>query len=141
MSATHVPIAMRREVRERAEECCEYCLIPESMTWALHTIDHIMAEKHGGATTAENLALACAIRNARNGSDLASNDEQTGSIVPLFHPRRDCWTDHFRLTRGHIEPLSDIGRATVRLLRSNDPHRVEERELLVDLGSIRRRTA
>jgi 5-methylcytosine-specific restriction endonuclease McrA len=31
------------------------------MTWALHTIDHIIAEKHGGATTADNLALACTL--------------------------------------------------------------------------------
>ena len=48
MSATHVSASLRRLVRERAGECCEYCLIPEAMTWALHTIDHIIAEKHGG---------------------------------------------------------------------------------------------
>ena len=54
MSATHIPIALRRQVRERARERCEYCLIPESMTWATHTIDHIIAEKHGGGTAADN---------------------------------------------------------------------------------------
>jgi len=37
MSATHVSASLRRLVRERAGECCEYCLIPEAMTWALHT--------------------------------------------------------------------------------------------------------
>jgi 5-methylcytosine-specific restriction endonuclease McrA len=75
MSATHIPIALRRAVRERANECCEYCLIPESMTWAVHTVDHIIAEKHGGATSTENLAIACTICNSRKGSDLASIDE------------------------------------------------------------------
>ena len=85
MSATYIPIALRRQVRERAGERCEYCLIPESMTWAAHTIDHIIAEKHGGSTTVDNLALACTLCNSRKGSDLASIDERTGSIEPLFH--------------------------------------------------------
>jgi HNH endonuclease len=141
MSATHIPIALRRQVRLRASECCEYCLIPESMTWAVHTIDHIVAEKHGGTTAADNLALACMICNSRKGSDLASIDEQTGSIEALFHPRRDRWTDHFRLVRGRIEPLTATGRATVRLLRLNEPQRVQERELLVAIRSIREPTA
>jgi hypothetical protein len=141
MSVTHIPIALRRQVRERAGESCEYCLIPESMTWAVHTIDHIFAEKHGGATTADNLVLACMICNSWKGSDLASIDEQTGSIEPLFHPRRDRWTDHFQLVGGRIEPRTPKGRATARLLRFNDPNRVQERELLVATGSIREPSA
>jgi hypothetical protein len=83
MSATHIPSALRRQVRQRARECCEYCLIPESMAWAFHAIDHIVAEKHGGTTAADNLALACTVCNARKGTDLASIDEETGSIEPL----------------------------------------------------------
>jgi hypothetical protein len=137
MSTTHIPSALRRQVRQRARECCEYCLISESMAWAFHTIDHIIAEKHGGTTVADNLALACAICNARKGTDLVSIDEQTGFIEALFHPRRDRWSDHFRLAHGRIEPLSATGRATARLLRLNDPQRVQERELLVSIGSIR----
>lgn len=137
MSVTHIPGALRRQVRERAGECCEYCRIPESMTWAAHTIDHITAEKHGGPTVADNLALACTICNSWKGSDLASIDEQTGFIEPLFHPRRDRWTDHFQLVGGRIEPRTPRGRATARLLRFNDPERVQERELLVATGSIR----
>ena len=82
------------------------------MTWAVHTIDHIIAEKHGGPTAADNLALACMICNSWKGSDLASIDEQTGSIEPLFHPRRDRWTDHFQLVGGCIEPRTPKGRAT-----------------------------
>ena len=140
MSASHVSAALRRLVRDRAGERCEYCLIPEAMTWALHTIDHIIAEKHGGTTTADNLALACTVCNSRKGSDLASIDEQTGAIEPLFHPRRDRWIDHFQLIGGRIEPRTAKGRTTTRLLRLNDPDRVEERELLVATGSIREPT-
>jgi hypothetical protein len=136
MSESHVSAALRRLVRERAGECCEYCLIPEAMTWALLTIDHIIAEKHGGTTTDENLALACTLCNARKGSDLTSIDEQTGAIEPLFHPRRDRWSDHFQLVGGRIEPRTAKGRVTVRLLRFNDEDRVEEREMFVVPGLI-----
>ena len=111
------------------------------MTWANHTIDHIVAEKHGGASAADNLSLACILCNSRKGSDLTSVDEQTGSIEPLFHPRRDRWTDHFQLEGGCIEPRTATGRVTVRLLHLNDHERVRERELLVAAGSIREPTA
>jgi 5-methylcytosine-specific restriction endonuclease McrA len=137
MSETHIPAALRRLVRERAGERCEYCLIPEAMTLFTHAIDHVIAEKHGGPTTAENLALSCAICNGFKGSDLASVDSQTDAIVPLFHPRRDRWTDHFRLEGSRIEPLTPAGRVTVRLLRFNDADRVEERESLIAAGVIR----
>ena len=130
MSATYVPADLRRQVRERAGERCEYCLIPEAITWAAHTIDHIIAEKHGGGSTADNLALACMLCNARKGSDLSSIDERTGSIEPLFHPRRDNWAHHFQVVGGRIEPLTPTGRATTRLLRFNEPLRLQERELL-----------
>ncbi len=136
MSRTHIPAELRRTVRQRARDCCEYCLIPESMTLATHEIDHVIAEKHGGPTDADNLALACALCNGFKGSDLASIDPQNGAIVPLFNPRCDRWTEHFRLDNGRIEPLTGSGRATVRLLQLNHPHRVEERLLLVAAGMI-----
>ncbi len=61
MSRTHIPAELRRRVRQRARDCCEYCLLPESMTFATHEIDHVLAEKHGGTISAENLANACAV--------------------------------------------------------------------------------
>ena len=61
MSRTHIPAELRRSVRLRARDCCEYCLMPESMTLAAHEIDHVIAEKRGGPTDADNLALACAL--------------------------------------------------------------------------------
>jgi hypothetical protein len=134
MSQTHIPAALRRLVRERARDCCEYCLIPESVSFAPHWIDHIVAEKHGGKTEAENLANCCILCNQRKGSDLSSIDTETGNIVPLFHPRRDRWTDHFQFSGGRIEPLTPVGRATVFLLRMNAPDRIEEREQLLAGG-------
>jgi hypothetical protein len=136
MSQTHIPAALRRLVRERAADRCEYCLILESVTFAPHCIDHILAEKHGGKTEAENLANSCILCNQRKGSDLSSIDYETGQVVTLFHPRRDRWKDHFRPVGALIEPLTPTGRATERLLQLNHPDRVEEREQLVAAGLL-----
>jgi 5-methylcytosine-specific restriction endonuclease McrA len=136
MSQTYISAALRRLVRERSGDRCEYCLIPESATFAPHWIDHIIAEKHGGITEADNLANSCVLCNQCKGSDLSSIDPDTGEIVALFHPRRDRWTDHFRLVGGRIEPLSAVGRVTVRLLQFNNPERVAEREHLSAAGLL-----
>jgi HNH endonuclease len=135
MAQKYVPVSLRRAVRERAGERCEYCLIPERLTLAPHWVDHITAEKHGGRTEEGNLALSCVLCNLHKGTDLTSIDSQTEQITPLFHPRRDRWLDHFRLVGARIEPLTPTGRATVRLLRLNHPDRVEERQLLLLLES------
>ena len=137
MSQTYIPAALRRLVRERAQDRCEYCLIPESVTLAAHWIDHIVAEKHGGKTDAENLANSCTLCNQHKGSDLSSIDPETGLIVPLFNPRRDSWSEHFRLTGGRIEPATATGRVTEQLLQFNRANRIAEREQLVQVGLLR----
>jgi 5-methylcytosine-specific restriction endonuclease McrA len=74
MAQKYVPVVLRRLVRTRAAECCEYCLVPERFTLAAHWVDHIVAEKHGGQTEEGNLALSCVLCNQRKGSDLTSID-------------------------------------------------------------------
>ena len=136
MSVTHIPAAVRRLVRHRARECCEYCLIPESVCLLSHAVDHVIAEKHGGPAEEANLALSCAVCNARKGSDLASFHWPSGEIIPLFHPRQDRWQDHFRLDSGRIEALTAIGQVTARLLHFNDAARVQEREVILAAGLL-----
>jgi HNH endonuclease len=136
MAQKYVPVGLRRHVRARAEERCEYCLIPEQLTLAPHWVDHVVAEKHGGQTEESNLALSCVLCNQHKGSDLTSIDPLTGQITPLFHPRRDQWIGHFRLVKAQIEPITPTGRVTVRLLQLNHPDRLEERELLLRLGLL-----
>jgi hypothetical protein len=51
----------------------------------VHEIDHVITEKHGGATEADNLDYACAQYSRFKGSDIATFDPQTGQIVPLFN--------------------------------------------------------
>ncbi len=89
-------------------------------------IDHIISEKHEGATEEDNLALACLFCNLNKGSDIGSLDD-AGAFTRLYHPRRDRWDEHFRFNGPRIEGTSTVGAATVKLLRFNDSHRIEER--------------
>ena len=136
MSKTYIPVAVRKQVYKRAKGCCEYCLIPSLATFAPHEVDHIIAEKHGGLTEVKNLALSCSLCNKYKGSDLTSIDPKTGKIVPLFHPRRDLWHEHFQLKDAEIVPLTPKGRVTVRLLQFNLSQRVQERQLLLEAGIL-----
>jgi hypothetical protein len=123
------PVALREEVAERARRCCEYCQIPEDAAFAPHHLDHIVARKHGGKTSLDNLAYSCSLCNRRKSSDLSSVDPATGQIALLFNPRRDLWQEHFELRGGEIAGLTPSGRATVHLLRLNHTHRVQERRI------------
>ena len=63
MSQTYIPAETRRLVIGRAGRCCEYCLIHEDDTYFGCEVDHVVSEKHGGLTVAENLAYACLVCN------------------------------------------------------------------------------
>lgn len=129
MSVTYIPKTLRDLVYKRAEGCCEYCLISEKDSFVTHQIDHIIAEKHGGLTVEENLALSCTICNKYKGSDIASIDNITDGIVPLFNPRKDVWNEHFEIENGYFVGLTPNARATIRLLQLNNLARVEERKI------------
>lgn len=83
---------LRRQVIERAGHRCEDCLLPQDLAASAHQVDHVIAEKHGGQTSLDNLALSCTVCNRRKGSDIGSINPETGSLVPLFNPRT-----HWRL--------------------------------------------
>lgn len=105
--------------------------MPEAAVFATHEIDHILPQKHGGKTEANNLALSCALCNKYKGSDLASLDAETERLVPLYHPRQDRWSEHFQLHGAQFVPHTPIGRVTIHLLQLNRPDRVAERALLI----------
>jgi hypothetical protein len=96
-----------------------------------HEPDHIVAEQHGGETVFDNLALACIHCNRNNGPNIASIDPETKQLVPLFDPRQNIWNEQFTLDGAYIRPLTPIGRATIQLLKLNDPERIRVRELLI----------
>ena len=55
----YIPAHLVRQVRERAGDACEYCRVPQASQEATFHVDHIVPRLLGGATTADNLALAC----------------------------------------------------------------------------------
>ena len=134
---TYVSAPLRRLVRDRARERCEYCLLPDTVSFYPHEIDHVVAEKHDGQTIENNLCLSCWVCNRHKGSNLTSIDLQMGAITPLFHPRQDRWEDHFRLAGAEIEGITPRGRTTARMLHFNDPDQIELRAALIALGQYR----
>ena len=131
---TAVSARLRAVVRKRAGGLCEYCRVPETVVLVAHQVDHVRPLKHGGATVAANLALACTLCNRRKGSDLAGVDPQTDTIVALFDPRTDRWGHHFDLHDAELVGLTPTGRATVGLLQLNRPERLAERQILLAAG-------
>lgn len=133
MARLYMTKELKRLVSHRAEGLCEYCLISEEDSGGCQ-FDHIISVKHGGKTTAENLAYACLYCNLNKGTDLGSIIWRTGELVRFFNPRREKWSEHFRLEGAIIQSLTDIGEVTARILQFNSSDRLLERQLLIEVN-------
>jgi len=141
VSPARISPALRKEVRERANGCCEYCLLPEEQAFFAHEPDHIIATKHGGQSTIDNLALACFDCNRFKGSDIASIDPASGKLTPLFNPRVQEWKEHFSIKAGRINPTTANGRVTELVLKLNLSSRVEVRAILINISRYPKRSS
>ena len=126
--------ALNSLVRHRARSTCEYCRLPEAESDLLFTIDHIIARQHGGCTVETNLALACPCCNLHKGPNIAGIDRDSGILSPLFNPRPNRWTEHFRWDGVAIAPITAIGRTTVTALAMNDPRQIAVRRVMLSSG-------
>lgn len=125
---SYLPADLRRLVIDRAGNCCEYCRVGQAGRVIDFAVDHIIAEKHGGPTEADNLCLICYWCNSHKGSDISSVDwGGTGEVTPLFHPWKHDWSEHFSLRGATIHPLTPEGRVAASLLRFNAPQHILER--------------
>lgn len=125
----------RQLVRERAGHRCEYCHLPQALVapLAFH-VEHVIPKKHDGSDAVGNIALACYFCNLHKGPNLTGIDPRSGQIVSLFHPRRQSWSRHFRWTGALLVGRTATGRATIRVLAINLPHRVRIRQRLIEAG-------
>lgn len=119
-----VPGHLMAQVRQRAEERCEYCRMSQRLQGAAFHIEHILRIVLGGETCLDNLALACPSCNLHKADRIAAVDPATGRQARLFHPREDLWEDHFRWSGVRLMGTSDKGRATLTILRLNHPRRI-----------------
>ena len=112
--------ATRVLVRERAGHRCEYCQLhqDDSPIAVLH-VEHVIPKIHGGTDALDNLALACVDCNLHKGPNLTGIDPKTKRVAKLFHPRLQCWDDHFEWRGLYLAGKTSIGRTTIRVLNMN----------------------
>lgn len=131
----HIPADLARRVRLRAGNVCEYCRLPQSSQEATFHVDHIRPRDAGGETRLDNLALACVTCSLRKSARTRARDPRTRRLVPLFHPRRDLWAEHFHWNnRWRAGGTTAIGRATIAALGMNRPAVIVIRQMLATLG-------
>ena len=116
-----IPSSLHTQVVLRAGQRCEYCRLSQLGQEATFHIDHVLPRAAGGPTTADNLALACVSCSLRKWAKQSAPDPDSGEEVPLFNPRTQRWTDHFRWEGERVVPLTATGRATVIALAMNRP--------------------
>ena len=114
---------LSKQVRERAQQRCEYCQTAEWLNGQAHQVDHITPRALGGVTTLGNLCLACVPCNSFKQDNIEAIDPETQQRVLLFNPRTQRWTEHFAWNDDGIQiiGLTSCGRATVVALQFNRP--------------------
>jgi 5-methylcytosine-specific restriction endonuclease McrA len=90
-----IPASLRRLVRQRAGDRCEYCGLSQLGQEATFHIDHVIPVAASGETTADNLALACVSCSLHKSARQMVEEPETGETVPIFNPRQQVWTEHF----------------------------------------------
>lgn len=80
---------LKRKIRRQSENCCGYCLLPQSLNPGLLEIEHLLPTAKGGDDDEENLWLACRLCNGYKSVQTEASDPKTGEIVLLFNPRTD----------------------------------------------------
>lgn len=119
MAERSIPSSLRQQVIHRSQNRCEYCQLSQQGQEATFHIDHIHPVSVGGKTVADNLALACVSCSLRKAARQHATDPESGKEVPLFHPRRHTWSEHFQWHGFRVIGITPTGRATVETLQMN----------------------
>jgi hypothetical protein len=127
---------LRLHVFERAHFKCEYCRSSQNLLFADLEIEHIRPKAKGGKTVDENLCAACRKCNQLKQIQTEAIDPDSGKMVPLFHPRKQIWGDHFEFSEdgSFILGKTATGRATVEALQLNRTRAVLLRRLWTKAG-------
>jgi hypothetical protein len=136
MVKTYISVHQKHTIVERVHGCCEYCRSQARFSTQAFSVEHIIPVSCGGETVSENLALACQGCNNHKYTKTMGRNPVSGEIVPLYHPRRERWKDHFRWNEDFtlIIGLTPTGRATVETLQLNREGLVNLRRLLYAMG-------
>lgn len=134
--SSYISVNLRQRVRKYFQDCCAYCLSPQSLIPVTFEIDHIKPKALGGETVFENLCFACPSCNSYKQDHYVVVDPETGESTFLFHPHQDIWKDHFSWANNQTQMVakSAKARATITQLQLNRPALAELRELWVTFG-------
>jgi len=120
----------RTRVIERAGNVCEYCHLPQfAQPFVTFHIDHVVPSQHRRDDSLDNLCLSCQSCNLHKGTNLSTVDPNSDAVIPVFNPRIDRWTDHFKFVDSVVVGVTTVGQGTIKLLAMNTPQRVELRKL------------
>jgi hypothetical protein len=110
------------EVRKASKNRCGYCLTPQNLSSYKLEIEHIYPTSKGGASTKENLCLACRHCNLHKSAKIVGFDLVSAKRLRLFNPNLQNWTEHFVWDKNKTSIIgkTPCGRATVYALKMND---------------------
>jgi hypothetical protein len=123
-------------VFERAGFICEYCLALLTYSPQPSEAEHIIPTSKDGDDDLDNLACACGGCNGSKYNKTHAPDPFDGQIVPLFHPRKMAWYEHFIWSPDFLNVIgiTEVGRATVEALDLNRIGLINFRQALLKLG-------
>lgn len=127
---------LRPRLVTQARYRCGYCQTQEQVSGVPLTVEHIIPTTLGGTDLEENLWMSCRLCNEAKGIQVEEFDQATNSVVPLFNPRTQVWSEHFRWREDGVVIIGQtaIGRVTVTALLLNSTLRLKSRTLWVEAG-------
>jgi hypothetical protein len=137
MPREYLPVEVERRVRAAARHRCGYCLSPQHLVMARLEVEHILPIARGGTSDESNLWLSCPLCHRAKGDRTSATDPDSGAEAPLFNPRTQRWSDHFRWTDDglRVVGLTPTGRATGTALHlADDPDALTVRSFWVLAG-------
>ncbi|MEL6606215.1 MAG: HNH endonuclease signature motif containing protein [Cyanobacteria bacterium J06614_10] len=133
----YISTELSQRVRVAAQNRCGYCLSPQRLVMARLEIEHIIPLIKGGTNDESNLWLACPLCNGHKSSKTEATDPKTKATLPLFNPRTQVWSEHFRWSDSgtRVIGITPTGRATVSALcLDSDSDAIEVRQYWVEAG-------
>lgn len=136
MARAKISKALKDQVTDRANGCCEFCRAQLQFSANRFHVEHHIPISLGGANTTDNLTLACPDCNLHKSDKTEAIDPMTNQRVSIFNPRQMDWTEHFRWSDDTTQMIGEtpIGRATISLLQTNRDGLINLRRVLHQQG-------
>jgi hypothetical protein len=124
-----------RLVETRAGQRCEYCRMHQALQGATFHIEHIVPQSRAGSSEPDNLAFSCPSCILHKSDRTEVPDPDGNTLVPLFNPRTDQWSDHFQWDGYQVVGRTTVGKAMVFAFQLNHPRRllIRRAEKLLDM--------